>query len=189
MMVRVLVERRCVAPVTVKDDGGHNLRHNHGHGRDHDDLDFYEYNDDYDYEGSVGQKLTYARLPQTQLTLSVFKLDGSFFDVHVARNVTVAKLKEAIEEVFASSPRDGQGQISWMHVWGHFCLSYEGQKLVNDKARIRDLRIKDGDQLQFVRHMSIDYLHSKRLARTQSAASTKLSMVRCSERDKIYLSC
>ncbi|KAJ0007154.1 hypothetical protein Pint_30146 [Pistacia integerrima] len=162
-MVRALVERRCVDSVTIND------------GDDHD-RDFYESDDDYDYEGSVGRKLTYIRLPQTQLSLSVLKLDGSFFDVHVARNVTVAELKEAVEEVFALSPRDSQGKISWMHVWGHFCLSYEGQKLVNDKARIQDFRIKDGDQLQFVRHMSINYLHSKRLSRTQSVVSTQHSM-------------
>lgn len=36
------------------------------------------------------------------------------------------------------------------HVWGHFCLCYEGQKLLNDKAYIRDLRIKDGDQVGFL---------------------------------------
>ncbi|KAF2323226.1 hypothetical protein GH714_034238 [Hevea brasiliensis] len=33
------------------------------------------------------------------------------------------------------------------HVWGHFCLSYEGQKLINDKARIQTFGIKDDDQL------------------------------------------
>ncbi|XP_031287362.1 uncharacterized protein LOC116146086 [Pistacia vera] len=142
-MVRALVERRCVDSVTIND------------GDDHD-RDFYESDDDYDYEGCVGRKLTYIRLPQTQLSLSVLKLDGSFFDVHVARNVTVAELKEAVEEVFALSPRDSQGKISWMHVWGHFCLSYEGQKLVNDKARIQDFRIKDGDQIDS-ENMITDY--------------------------------
>lgn len=34
-----------------------------------------------------------------------------------------------------------------MHVWGHFCLCYDGQKLVNDKVHVRDLKIKDGDQV------------------------------------------
>ncbi|KAI7985742.1 DNA topoisomerase 2 [Camellia lanceoleosa] len=32
------------------------------------------------------------------------------------------------------------------HVWGHFCLCYEGQKLINDKDYIRNFGIKDGDQ-------------------------------------------
>lgn len=32
-------------------------------------------------------------------------------------------------------------------VWGHFCLCYDGQKLTNDKAYIRNYGIKDGDQV------------------------------------------
>nr|KAJ0210771.1 hypothetical protein LSAT_V11C400192120 [Lactuca sativa] len=43
------------------------------------------------------------------------------------------------------------------HVWGHFCLCYKGQKLLNDKAYIRRLGIKDGDQIKFVRHVTINY--------------------------------
>lgn len=54
-MVRVLIERRCVAPLTLNDD---------------DDLG--------DYEGSL-RKLSYLKLPQTRLKLSVLKLDGSLF--------------------------------------------------------------------------------------------------------------
>ena len=39
--------------------------------------------------------------------------------------------------------------IGWVrsHVWGHFCLCYEGQKLLDDKVSIRRLGIKDGDQV------------------------------------------
>lgn len=77
-MVRVFIERRCVASVTINDgddyDREHDRDHDHYHNRN-----FYDSDDDYDYEGSVGQKLTYMRLPQTQLKLSVLKLDGSFF--------------------------------------------------------------------------------------------------------------
>jgi len=32
-------------------------------------------------------------------------------------------------------------------VWGHFCLCYEGEKLIDDKAYIRVVGIKDGDQV------------------------------------------
>ncbi|KAG9150937.1 hypothetical protein Leryth_003053 [Lithospermum erythrorhizon] len=41
-------------------------------------------------------------------------------------------------------------------VWRHCCLCCEGQKLINDKACIGSYGIKDGDQLQFIRHMTID---------------------------------
>lgn len=32
-------------------------------------------------------------------------------------------------------------------VWGHFCLCYEGHKLINDKSYIRSYGIKEGDQV------------------------------------------
>lgn len=34
------------------------------------------------------------------------------------------------------------------HVWGHFCLCYKGQKLLDYKAYIRLFGIKDGDQVE-----------------------------------------
>ncbi|KDP37069.1 hypothetical protein JCGZ_06125 [Jatropha curcas] len=113
---------------------------------------------------------SYHKLPQHLLQLTVLKLDGSSFDVHVGRNATVGELKQAVEEVFTSSPKEDEGKISWSHVWGHFCLSYEGQRLVNDKACIQKIGIKDGDQLQFVRHVSVNYSHSKRRSRSQHVA-------------------
>jgi hypothetical protein len=33
------------------------------------------------------------------------------------------------------------------HVWGHFCLSYADQQLINDKACLQNFGIKDGDQV------------------------------------------
>ncbi|KAM4125438.1 hypothetical protein ACJW30_01G312100 [Castanea mollissima] len=92
--------------------------------------------------------LTYQRLPQEPLNLSILKLDGSCFGVQVGRKATIAELKEAVEEVF-SGQFTADGEISWSHVWGHFCLSYQGQKLVDDKAYIRLFGIKDGVQLCF----------------------------------------
>ncbi|XP_059642652.1 uncharacterized protein LOC132284559 [Cornus florida] len=126
--------------------------------------------------GILPRSFSYHKLPQQHLKLSVFKLDGSSFDVHISRNATVAELKVAVEGLFTSSPREGQEKISWSHVWGHFCLCHEGQKLVNEKANIRNLGIKDGDQLQFIRHMSINYKIAKQRSKNQSAASRQFAM-------------
>ncbi|KAF2293179.1 hypothetical protein GH714_038766 [Hevea brasiliensis] len=85
-------------------------------------------------------------------------------DVHVGRNASVAELKLAVEEVFASHQRKVRARfhgkipmpgflraILMSYICGaclgHFCLSYEGQKLINDKARIQTFGIKDDDQL------------------------------------------
>ncbi|XP_010538006.1 PREDICTED: uncharacterized protein LOC104812515 [Tarenaya hassleriana] len=126
--LRALIEPRCLSPF-ARSDGGSGAR----------------------------WRSVYLKLPpQRLIKLSVVKLDGSFFDVHIAKDCTVEELKRAVEEVFTMSPRQGQDMISWSHVWGHFCLCYQGQKLITDKASIRNLGINDGDQLHFVRHLSID---------------------------------
>ncbi|XP_043701730.1 uncharacterized protein LOC122652122 [Telopea speciosissima] len=103
------------------------------------------------------RSFSYHKLPQVLFKLSILKLDGSSFDVQVAKTASVAELKQAVEDFFHLSPKEGQGKISWSHVWGHFCLSFEDQKLVNDKAYIRSFGINDGDQLCFIRHLSINY--------------------------------
>ncbi|PON99840.1 Ubiquitin-related domain containing protein [Trema orientale] len=104
----------------------------------------------------------YHRLPQQLLKLSILKLDGSFFEVQVPKTATVAELKKAVEGLFSQQPEDKEIKISWSHVWGNFCLCYKGQKLINDKAYIRLLGIKDGDQLHFVQHLWIKYEREKR---------------------------
>ncbi|KAM6602285.1 hypothetical protein CsatA_021894 [Cannabis sativa] len=122
--LKVLIERRCLAPLTLNEDvNGH---------------------DDRNVRSSCS---SYRKLPQLQyLKLSVLKLDGTVFDVFVVKNATVAELKKGVEEVFSTSPKEGQDKISWSLVWGHFCLSYQGRKLVNDKAPVRHYGIKEGDQ-------------------------------------------
>ncbi|GMI91886.1 hypothetical protein like AT1G80060 [Hibiscus trionum] len=133
-------------------------------------------NGGYDDDDLVERQLLYRKLPdQNLLNLSILKLDGSLFDVEIGRNATVAELKVAIEDLFAESPGETQGCISWSHVWGHFCLVYEGQKLVNNKACIRNYGIKDGDQLEFVRHMSVNQSPIKRRSKQHSVPCKCLS--------------
>ncbi|KAG6517810.1 hypothetical protein ZIOFF_021209 [Zingiber officinale] len=93
---------------------------------------------------------SYFRLPSDGiLRLSVLKLDGSSFDVRVARTASVRDLKDAVEDLFSElrEPEDGKGSISWSHVWGHFCLCYKEHKLTDDKACLKTFRINDGDQV------------------------------------------
>ncbi|XP_039005892.1 uncharacterized protein LOC120133362 [Hibiscus syriacus] len=133
-------------------------------------------NGGYDDDALVERQLLYRKLPDQNLrNLSILKLDGSLFDVNVGRSATVAELKVAIEELFAESPGETQCCISWSHVWGHFCLVYEGQKLVNNKACIRNYGIKDGDQLEFVKHMSVNQSPIKRRIKQHSVHCKCLS--------------
>ncbi|MCL7036952.1 hypothetical protein MKW94_022204 [Papaver nudicaule] len=117
----------------------------------------------------------YQRLPtHISIKLQIIKLDGSSFDVHIRRNATVGELKQAVEDVFTTLSIDSQGLISWSHVWGHFCLSFENQKLLNDKDSIESFLIRDGDQLHFLRHLSTNF---NRIQQSKSlSASSKKSI-------------
>ncbi|KAL2518041.1 Ubiquitin-like superfamily protein [Abeliophyllum distichum] len=110
------------------------------------------------------KSFSYNKLPQEPLRLTVLKLDGSYFQIQVAKKGTVRELKQAVEAAFSHLPQEGPGRVSWPHVWGQFCLSYNSHKLLNDSSHIGIYRIKDGDQLRFIRHASINY----NLARMQS---------------------
>ncbi|XP_010250176.1 PREDICTED: uncharacterized protein LOC104592485 isoform X2 [Nelumbo nucifera] len=118
------------------------------------------------HDGLPRRSFTYQKLPQQLFKLTILKLD----DVEVARMASVAELKQAIEDVFSVSPKEEHSRISWSHVWGHFCLCFEGQKLINDKAYLRNFGIKDGDQLHFIRHLSINYRPMKRRSKHHISA-------------------
>ncbi|XWS26213.1 hypothetical protein CRYUN_Cryun26dG0012000 [Craigia yunnanensis] len=131
--------------------------------------------------GFSRKSFSYSKLPEEPIKLSVRKLDGSFFDVEVIKSAIIAELKLAVQDVFSHMPNKGPGKISWPHVWGHFCLCYDGQKLVTDTDHIINYGIKDGDQLHFIRHVTSSYnltkIRSKRriVAQKQSYLSISSS--------------
>ncbi|KAD2806159.1 hypothetical protein E3N88_39536 [Mikania micrantha] len=125
-----------------------------------------------------GLSYSYHKLPKSLLKLSVLKLDGSSFGIEVPVSATVAELKLALEEFFHLLPKDERCTISWSHVWGHFCLCYEGEKLLDDKAYIKRLGIKDGDQIKFVRHVAINYRPGKQQIKNQSDEPKRHSLSR-----------
>lgn len=103
------------------------------------------------------KSFSYNKLPPRPLTLTVIKLDGSSFVIEVPKSGTVAQLKQGVEKAFSHLPKKGPGTVSWPHVWGHFCLCYQGQKLLTHSDTIGCYGIQDGDQLHFVRYVSISY--------------------------------
>ncbi|KAL4318446.1 hypothetical protein GQ457_18G014770 [Hibiscus cannabinus] len=134
-----------------------------------------------DANGFSRKSCSYSKLPEEPIKLSVRKLDGSSFDVEVIKSATIAELKLAVQRVFSHMPKKGPGKISWPHVWGHFCLCYDGLKLLTDADHIMNYGIKDGDQLHFVRHVSSSYnltkIQSKKtmVAQKQSYLSMRSS--------------
>ncbi|GAA0187386.1 hypothetical protein LIER_34674 [Lithospermum erythrorhizon] len=98
----------------------------------------------------IDKSFSYNKIQQEPLRLTVLKLDGTSFEIYVAKNGTVADLKDAVETAFCYSPQT----VSWSHVWGNFCLCYDGYKLLSDNDYISGYEIQDGDQIKFVRHVS-----------------------------------
>lgn len=106
---------------------------------------------------SSRKSFSYDKLAQAPIHLTVVKLDGSSFGIEVLRMATISDLKEAVESAFSHLPNKGPGKISWRHLWAQFCLSYRGQELLNDSEYIKSYGVRDGDELRFVRHVSIAY--------------------------------
>lgn len=69
-------------------------------------------------------------------------------------------------------------------MWWYFCLCYAGQKLVDDTDYIANFGIKDGDQLQFVRHVTTGYNVMRKQSKKWVVSSKLLS--RISSRSKSY---
>lgn len=108
----------------------------------------------YQYVASPRRSVSYSKLQQPPLRLTVLKLDGSSFVIEVSKMGTVAELKRAVEAAFSHLPKEGPGRVSWEHVWGQFCLCHEGEMLLTDRDYISMLGMKDGDQLQFIHRAS-----------------------------------
>uniref|UniRef100_A0ACD5YNL5 Uncharacterized protein n=1 Tax=Avena sativa TaxID=4498 RepID=A0ACD5YNL5_AVESA len=124
---------------------------------------------------SCGRRsLSYNRLPEPRLHLTIRKLDDSYFDVEIARSAAVWELKAAIEGVFIALYSDMANAVTWHHVWRHFCLCFKDDKLTDDKATLRAFGIKDGDELHFAQHLSVDYSPCKN-SRSRSGSSHRRS--------------
>ncbi|XP_021608719.1 uncharacterized protein LOC110612284 isoform X2 [Manihot esculenta] len=134
---------------------------------------------------SRNSNFSYAMLPEEPIKLTVLKLDGSCFDIEVMKSASIAELRQAVEAFFNDMPQKGTGKISWPHVWSHFCLTYEGQKLVTGTDYIKHYGIKDGDQLHFIRHISNSYTFKKKGSKKQTPGleQHKISLSRLNIRE------
>ncbi|OAE27918.1 hypothetical protein AXG93_3309s1150 [Marchantia polymorpha subsp. ruderalis] len=82
------------------------------------------------------------------MKLSILKMDNTSFDVAVLNTASVRELKAELEKKVDSMEQGqlGHRHISWKHVWGNFCLTYNNEKLLNDDALLREFGIKNNDQ-------------------------------------------
>lgn len=87
------------------------------------------------------------------IRLRIRRMDTTTFDVEVSKNATVAELKVAVQRRFEPTEAGGC-QVSWPHVWGNFCLSFKGQKLLDESVHLQQVGIDESHELVFVRHLA-----------------------------------
>uniref|UniRef100_A0A667H6M9 U11/U12 small nuclear ribonucleoprotein 25 kDa protein n=1 Tax=Lynx canadensis TaxID=61383 RepID=A0A667H6M9_LYNCA len=89
------------------------------------------------------------------MTVRVCKMDGEIMPVVVVQNATVLDLKKAIQRyVQLRQEREGGIQhISWSYVWRTYYLTSAGEKLTEDRKKLRDYGIRNRDEVSFIKKL------------------------------------
>ncbi|XP_069762932.1 U11/U12 small nuclear ribonucleoprotein 25 kDa protein [Narcine bancroftii] len=89
------------------------------------------------------------------MTVKVKKGDGEIMPVVVIQNETVLDLKKAIQRyVQLKQQREGGTQyISWKYIWRTYHLIFNGEKLADDKMKLKDYGIRNRDEVTFIKKL------------------------------------
>ncbi|XP_023677811.1 U11/U12 small nuclear ribonucleoprotein 25 kDa protein [Paramormyrops kingsleyae] len=89
------------------------------------------------------------------MTVRVCKADGEVMPVVVVQNATVLELKKAIRRfVELKQQREGGVQhISWRYMWRTYHLVFKGEKLEDDKTKLKDYGIRNRDEVTFMKKL------------------------------------
>ncbi|XP_029803309.1 U11/U12 small nuclear ribonucleoprotein 25 kDa protein [Suricata suricatta] len=89
------------------------------------------------------------------MTVRVCKMDGEIMPVVVVQHATVLDLKKAIQRyVQLRQEREGGIQhISWSYVWRTYYLTSAGEKLTEDRKKLRDYGIRNRDEVSFIKKL------------------------------------
>ncbi|XP_058509809.1 U11/U12 small nuclear ribonucleoprotein 25 kDa protein [Solea solea] len=89
------------------------------------------------------------------MTVRVLKADGDVMPIVVVQNATVLDLKKAIRRFMELKQQreGGVKHISWKYVWRTYYLVFQGEKLEDDKTRLKDYGIRNRDEVTFMKHL------------------------------------
>uniref|UniRef100_A0A4W3I6N6 Small nuclear ribonucleoprotein 25 n=1 Tax=Callorhinchus milii TaxID=7868 RepID=A0A4W3I6N6_CALMI len=89
------------------------------------------------------------------MTVKVKKGDDEIMPIVVIQNDNVLDLKKAIQRyVQLKQEREGGTQyISWRYVWRTYHLTFDGQKLTDDKKKLKDYGIRNRDEVTFIKKL------------------------------------
>lgn len=89
------------------------------------------------------------------MTVRVCKDDGEVMPIVVVQNATVLDLKKAIRRFMELKQQreGGVKHISWRYVWRTFHLIFDGEKLEDDKMKLKDYGIRNRDEVTFLKKL------------------------------------
>ncbi|XP_015667476.1 U11/U12 small nuclear ribonucleoprotein 25 kDa protein [Protobothrops mucrosquamatus] len=91
------------------------------------------------------------------MTVRVRRVDApeAPMPVVVVQSASVLELKKALRR-FVQLRQERQGgarHISWRHVWRTYSLTFGGEKLADDRKKLREYGIRNRDEVSFVKRL------------------------------------
>ncbi|XP_072532544.1 U11/U12 small nuclear ribonucleoprotein 25 kDa protein [Salminus brasiliensis] len=89
------------------------------------------------------------------MTVRVCKADGEIMPIVVVQSATVLDLKKAIQRYMELKQQREGGikHISWKYVWRTFHLVFNGERLEDDKRKLKDYGIRNRDDVTFMKKL------------------------------------
>lgn len=90
------------------------------------------------------------------MIVNVRRADDEVMAIVVTQDATVLDLKHAIKRhITLKQLRNGGKQhISWRYIWKRFWLYFDGQKLKDDKTKLKDYGIQNKDEITFIKRLT-----------------------------------
>ncbi|KAL6457274.1 hypothetical protein MHYP_G00342370 [Metynnis hypsauchen] len=87
------------------------------------------------------------------MTVRVCKADGEIMPIVVVQSATVLDLKKAIQRYMELKQQreGGVKHVSWKYVWRTFNLVFNGERLEDDRRKLKDYGIRNRDDVTFMK--------------------------------------
>ncbi|XP_056310201.1 U11/U12 small nuclear ribonucleoprotein 25 kDa protein [Danio aesculapii] len=89
------------------------------------------------------------------MTVRVCKADGEVMPIVIVQSATVLDLKKAIRRYMELKQQreGGVKHVSWKYVWRTFHLVFNGDKLEDDRRKLKDYGIRNRDEVTFLKKL------------------------------------
>jgi len=90
------------------------------------------------------------------LTIDIVRMDGLKIPMILSPDATLRDLKNELKAVIAQKVEKRKKKINWKHVWKTSCLTFKGNKLLNDSVLLKDLGVSNQSELYFAKYKPTD---------------------------------